>query len=479
MRLFLTSGPVGWRRPDLPRREPTPMTVIVRFAPSPTGRLHIGNVRTAILNWLFASRENGQFILRLDDTDRERSTEAFATAIKEDLAWLGLTWDSSFRQSDRSARYAAAAQQLKALGLLYPCYETEDELDRRRARQRARGLPPVYDRAALRLSTDERAKLEADGRQPHWRFRLANSEARDPLVVVPTLVRWDDVVRGDTAVDIASLSDPVLIRADGTCLYTFTSVVDDVDSAITHVIRGEDHVTNTAVQIEIFKALGRVQLPAFAHFSLLVDRDGKGLSKRLGSLSVDGLRAAGLEAMAINCHAALIGTSAAVAPFLTLAELAGRFDLASLSRSPSRFDVAELEALNAKLLHLTPFATVQPRLAGLGIGGGVAFWECVRANLAVLGDAKPWCEVVAGSIQPVIEDQAFCTAAAQVLPQEPWGADTWKQWTDAVKAATGAKGRSLCHPLRLALTGLETGPEMKGLLPLIGRERSLARLNAA
>ncbi len=455
------------------------MTVIVRFAPSPTGRLHIGNVRTAILNWLFARKHGGQFILRLDDTDSERSTAAFAEAIATDLTWLGLSWDSTFRQSDRTARYAEVAEQLKAAGRLYPCYETEDELDRRRARQRARGLPPVYDRAALRMTAAERQKLESEGRKPHWRFRMANTDARDPLATVPTLVRWNDGVRGDTAVDIASLSDPVLIRADGTCLYTFTSVVDDVDSAITHVIRGEDHVTNTAAQIEIFAALGANPMPTFAHFSLLVDKDGKGLSKRLGSLSVDGFRAAGLEAMAVNCHAALIGTSEAVAPHLTLAELAERFDLGSLSRSPSRFDVAELEALNAKLLHITPFSSVQAGLAQLGIGGGPVFWDAVRGNLATLGEAKAWWDVVAGTISPVIEDAAFCKAAGTVLPAEPWGPETWKDWTEAVKAATGAKGRQLFHPLRLALTGRENGPELKVLLPLIGRERTLSRLQGS
>ncbi len=289
------------------------MSPIVRFAPSPTGRLHIGNVRTALLNWLFARKHGGRFILRLDDTDQERSTEAFADAIRTDMAWLGLGWDDTFRQSDRTARYQEVAAQLKAAGRLYPCYETEDELDRKRKRQAARGLPPLYDRAALKLTADERAKLEASGIKPHWRFRLANTEAHAPDKIVPTLVHWNDLVRGDTAVDVGSLSDPVLMRGDGTFLYTFTSVVDDIDTGITHVVRGEDHVTNTGVQIQLFEALGG-PLPAFAHFSLLVDKDGSALSKRLGSLSVDGLRAAGLEAMAVNSHAALIGTSDAIAP---------------------------------------------------------------------------------------------------------------------------------------------------------------------
>ena len=451
------------------------MSVIVRFAPSPTGKLHIGNVRTALLNWLFARRQGGKFILRLDDTDVARSTEANAEAIRTDLTWLGLTWDDSFRQSDRSARYEEIKQQLIAAGRLYPCYETEDELSRRRKRQMARGLPPLYDRAALRLTADERAKLEAEGVRPHWRFLLANADASDPTKLVPTPLHWKDLVRGDQTIDMSSVSDPVLVRADGTFLYTFTSVVDDVDTKITHIIRGEDHVTNAAVQAQIFAALG-AKVPNMAHFSLLVGREGEALSKRLGSLSVEGFRAAGLEAMAVNSLAALIGTSDAVHPVTTLAELAHTFDLGKLSRSPSRFDTEELAALNAKLLHMLPYADVAPRLAALGVTGGEPFWLAVRGNLETLADAVNWQRVVAGPVAPVIENAEFCKAAAASLPAEPWSTDTWSAWTNAVKGATGAKGRALFHPLRLALTGLENGPELKTLLPLIGRTRALARL---
>ncbi len=450
------------------------MTVIVRFAPSPTGKLHIGNVRTALLNWLFARRQGGKFILRLDDTDRERSTDANAEAIRTDLTWLGLTWDDTFRQSDRSDRYDEIRKQLIADGRLYPCYETEDELGRKRKRQMARGLPPLYDRAARRLSADERAKLEASGLKPHWRFLLANTAPGEPNEIVPTPVRWHDLVRGDQAIDMSSMSDPVLVRADGTFLYTFTSVVDDVDTKITHIIRGEDHVTNAAVQAQIFEALG-AKVPDMAHFSLLVGREGEALSKRLGSLSVEGFRDAGLEAMAVNSLAALIGTSDAVHPVMTLQELAATFDLAKLSRSPSRFDTTELEGLNAKLLHMMPYADVADRLPGLGVTGGEALWLAVRGNLARLSDAATWQRVVAGPITPVIENAEFCAAAA-LLPPEPWSAETWGAWTNAVKASSGAKGRALFHPLRLALTGLENGPELKALLPLIGRTQALARL---
>ena len=451
------------------------MTVTVRFAPSPTGKLHIGNVRAALLNWLFARRHGGKFILRLDDTDRERSTEENAEAIRADLTWLGLTWDETFRQSDRSARYEEIKQKLIAAGRLYPCYETADELDRKRKRQMARGMPPLYDRAGLRLTADERAKFEAAGIKPHWRFLLANTDPADPAKFLPTPVRWTDLVRGEQTIDMSSLSDPVLVRADGSFLYTFTSVVDDIDTKITHIIRGEDHVTNAGVQAQIFAALGS-KLPAMGHYSLYVGRDGEALSKRLGSLAVEGFRAAGIEPMAVNALGALLGTSDAVHPVTTLQELAATFDLGKLSRSPTRFDTAELETLNAKLLHLLPYADVAQRLKASGIDDGEIFWLAVRGNLTTLADAATWHRVVHGPMTPVIENAEFCAAAAKVLPPEPWGGETWSAWTNAVKTATGAKGRALFHPLRLALTGQENGPELKALLPLIGRPRTLARL---
>jgi glutamyl-tRNA synthetase len=458
------------------------MPPVVRFAPSPTGRIHIGNVRTAALNWLFAKKAGGTFLLRLDDTDRERSREEFAEAIRQDLAWLGLVWSREERQSARSARYAEVAEALKAAGRLYACYETEDELDRRRKRQMALGRPPIYDRASLRLTAAERSKLEAEGRKPHWRFRLANAGpgggAAGALDPEPTLVTWRDLVRGDQSVDVGSLSDPVLVRADGTVLYTFSSVIDDIDFGVTHVIRGEDHVTNTGVQIQLFEAMGAAP-PAFAHHSLLIGADGHALSKRLGALSVAGLRDAGLEPIAVVCHAALIGTSDAVAPYPSLAALADRFGFEKLSRAPGRFDIAELEALNGRCLHETDYPAVEARLASLGVGGGAAFWTAVRGNLVRLSDARSWWQVVSGEIVPQIEDAAFCRTAGELLPAEPWDSATWGTWTAAVKASTGRSGRALFHPLRLALTGQAAGPELKALLPLIGRERARMRLSGA
>lgn len=451
------------------------MTVSVRFAPSPTGRLHIGNIRTAVLNWLFARRNGGSFMLRLDDTDRTRSTAEFAEAIRGDLSWLGLVWDREARQSDRLARYDEVAEQLKRDGRLYPCFESEDELERRRARQRARGLPPIYDRAALKLAPDEIATRIAAGEKPHWRLFLANTDPSRGLAPLPTLVTWQDIVRGEQAIDIGSLSDPVLIRADGTPLYTFTSVIDDIDFAITHIVRGEDHVTNSAVQIQLFEVLG-AEPPTFAHHSLLIGADGQALSKRLGDLSVESLRAEGLEPLAVLCHAALLGTSEAVAPYASLDTLAARLDLAKLSRAPGRFDITELRALNARLLHMLPFDAVADHLAHMRIEVSPALWDAVRGNIATLADVRTWLEVVNGPLAPRIEDAALCATAASLLPPEPWDAETWSTWTAAVREATGVKGRQLFHPLRLALTAREAGPELRTLLPFIGRARAEARL---
>ncbi len=440
------------------------MTVIVRFAPSPTGRLHAGNVRTALFNWLFARQHDGQFLLRLDDTDTARSTAAFAQGIETDLAWLGLEHDLFARQSERRVRYEEVVRQLKEQGRLYPCYETTEELERRRKLQLARGKPPLYDRAALGLSEADRQALEAKGRRPHWRFRLDGKQ-----------VRWNDLVRGPQRVDTSSLSDPVLIRADGGYLYTLPSVVDDIDFHVSHVIRGEDHVTNTAVQIELFEALG-AEAPIFAHHNLLVDARGDRLSKRAESLSVEYFREKGLEPMAINSYTATIGSADPVTPFLSLDRIADRFDFARLSRAPARFDFDELHALNARLLHVMPFDVVSARLETMNIGGGAAFWLAIRGNITTLAEARDWWRIVEGPLEPLIDDAGFCARAAGLLPPEPWDESSWKQWTDAVKKATGARGKALFMPLRQALTGLDHGPELKALLPLIGVNKVRKRL---
>ncbi|MFC2953994.1 glutamate--tRNA ligase [Marinicaulis aureus] len=438
------------------------MTVKVRFAPSPTGKIHVGNVRAALWNWLFARKSGGVFVLRIDDTDQERSTQAFEDGIRADLGWLGLNYDETFSQSARFDRYDAARDKLIAEGLLYPCYESAEELDRKRKIQRARSLPPVYDRAALDLTEAQKADYEAEGRKPHWRFKLSQ-----------TPVKWDDLIRGETTVDTASVSDPVLIREDGMYLYTLPSCVDDIDANITHVMRGEDHVTNTGVQIEIIRALGG-EPPAFAHHSLLVGADGQGLSKRLGSLSIEAMREDGLEPAAITSLLAKLGTADPVLPQPDLMALAESFDFDRVGRAPARFDMSELEALNAKILHETPYENVAERLQTLGVSE--ILWDAVKGNITRLKDAADWIEVVDGDVEPVIENADFANEAAALVP-DTLDADSWGAFTNAVKEKTGAKGKNLFMPLRLALTGRQRGPEMAALFPLIGAEKARARLS--
>jgi len=442
-------------------------TPIVRFAPSPTGLIHIGNARTALLNALLARRTGGRFILRLDDTDRERSKPEYAEAIGEDLAWLGILPDRFERQSERTEIYEAAVEKLKALGRLYPAYETPDELERRRRLALARGLPPIYDRAALKLTPDEIAAFEAEGRKPHWRFRLDGRP-----------VKWLDGIRGAQVVDTASLSDPVLVRADGSFLYTLPSVVDDIDMGVTDVVRGEDHVTNTGVQIEIFEALGG-PVPRFAHHNLLATTTGEALSKRLGSLSIRSLREAGYEAMTVASLAVLIGSSEEVHAYPNLAALAEHADLAAVSRSTAKFDPHELDAINARLVHRLDYAPVAHRLKAIGADLGEAFWLAVRDNLSKFAEAADWARILRDDAvaERAEEDADFLAEAAGLLPEEPWDDATWGLWTKAVQGATGRKGKPLFQPLRRALTGLDHGPEMKRLLPLIGRKRTSARLS--
>ena len=430
---------------------------VVRFAPSPTGLLHVGNIRAAMFNWLYARRQGGRFILRLDDTDRARSRPEFEEAIERDLRWLGLEWDSKERQSDRLARYDAARDRLIASGRLYPCYETPEELEFKRKRLLSQGRPPVYDRAALRLDEAARRQLEGEGRRPHWRFKLAAEE-----------VRWDDLVRGPQHVDEASQSDPVLVRADGSYLYSFTSVVDDIDLAITHVIRGEDHVTNSGAQIQMFQALD-APVPVFAHLPLLVDAAGGGLSKRTGALSMGELCERGIEPLAIVALLARLGTADPVEPVVSLQPLIDTVDFARVGRAAARFSEEELAHLSARTLHAMPYDLMRARLPG---SVNEALWLAVRGNLASLDDVKTWIAVVQGPIAPEIEDAAFLAEAATSLPDEPWDEMTWKSWT----AGLGRKGRALFHPLRLALTGRDKGPEMAKLLPLIGRAKAAARL---
>lgn len=440
------------------------MTVTTRFAPSPTGRLHVGNIRTALHNWLWARRNGGRFLLRIDDTDAERSAEAHVEAIRADLDWLGLSHDGEARQSERFDLYEARFQALVASGHVYACYETQQELDLKRKVLLGRGLPPVYDRAGLSLTRDAVAAYEAEGRRPHWRFRLDHGRP----------IAWHDLIRGEQRFDPAKLSDPVIRRADGSWLYMLPSAIDDVEMGITHVVRGEDHVSNTAAQVQMFAALG-AEPPRFAHEALLVGAEGK-LSKRLGSLGCDAFRDAGIEPVAIAALLARIGTSQPVEPVTDMAPLIGGFDFTHFGRAPAHFDEGELAQLNQKIVHQLDFARVADRLPA---GMDAAAWDAIRPNLETLAEAADWWAVVTGDLPPPAlpdEDRAYLAEAAAIAAALDWSGDVWHALTGALKDRTGRKGKPLFLPLRRALTGRDHGPDMAALLPLIGKDRTLARL---
>ena len=457
------------------------MTVTVRFAPSPTGHIHIGNTRTALFNWLYKLQKGGTFILRFDDTDIARSKQEYADQIARDLDWLGIVPDRTEYQSAGMDRYKEAARRLTEAGLLYPCYETADELERKRKILLSRRLPPVYGREALKLGDDERKALEEQGRRPHWRFLLPN-HAGDPFTPRRTEVHWDDLVRGPQTVDLASLSDPVLVREDGTFLYTLPSVVDDIAFGVTDVIRGDDHVTNTGVQIALFEALGG-DVPRFGHHNLLTTASGEGLSKRTGALSVKSLAEAGYEPMAVASLAVLTGSSVQVEAVSDLAGLAERFDIGATSKSAAKFDPADLDSLNAPLVHGMAFAAARGRLGSAGIDAdderAEAFWLAVRGNCARLGDAAMWWRIVTQGPDNEAaldgDDLEFVRQAFDLLPDGEVTGETWKAWTEAAKQASGRKGRALFMPLRIALTGRMSGPEIADLLPIWGREEILRR----
>lgn len=437
--------------------------VYVRFAPSPTGWLHVGNVRTAIANWLFARNAGGRFLLRIDDTDLARSKAEYEEGLKTDLQWLGLQWDCLEKQSDRFARYEAAKEKLIADGRLYPCYETAEEIDIKRKMLAGRGLPPIYDRAALADTAEKRAEYEAQGRRPHWRFKLDHA----PIV-------WDDMVRGRTEFDGAKLSDPVLIREDGGVLFTFATSVDDGEMGITHIIRGEDHVSNSAIQIQIMEALGH-EAPILGHMALLKMKEGK-ISKREGGGDIKSLREEGILPLALMSYLSKIGTSDAIDIAPNMEQLAADFAISKLGRSMANYDPTELARLNQKLLHQLPFAEVQAQLATRGIKVDEAFWEQIKPNLTTLDEVRDWWAITHQPITPNIGDAAFTNEAATLLPTGEWDEQSWDQFVSAVKEKTGRKGKELFMPLRLALTAMEHGPDMKTLFALIGRERAEKRL---
>ncbi len=442
------------------------MTVRVRFAPSPTGMLHVGNARTALITWLFARKHGGHFLLRIDDTDHERSKVEYEKAIEESLIWLGLPWDEKANQKNRMERYSVEIEKLKASGRLYPAYETPEELALSRKSSLAQGKPPIYNRAALNLSDAQRAKYEAEGRKAHWRFKLEHK----PIV-------WNDLIRGEVKFDGATMSDPVLIREDGTPLYHLCSVIDDVDFRITHIVRGEDHVSNTASHIQMFEAMG-AKPPEFAHLALISDSEGGKLSKRLGALSIVDLRDTdGLEPMAVNSLLGRLGTSDPIEAYADLKPLIEAFDFSKFSRGTPKFDPDELLRLNSKIIHQMPFEKANVRLAQMGLQElDEDFWNVVRANVTKISEVKDWWNVAKGPVQPVIEDAEFIAQAAALLPPAPWSRETWAQWSNEVKEKTGRKGKQLFMPLRQALTGMEHGPELADLLVLIGPEKAKQRL---
>lgn len=439
------------------------MTITTRFAPSPTGTLHVGNIRTALHNWMWAKKHGGRFLLRIDDTDVARSSEANVASIRADLQWLGLRWDGEARQSERFALYEERLETLRAAGRVYPCYESSEELDLRRKILLGRGLPPVYERTALTLTADRIAAYEAEGRKPHWRFKLDHA--------VP--IAWHDLVRGDQRFDPKLLSDPVIRRADGSWLYMLPSAIDDVEMGITHVVRGEDHVSNTATQIQMFDALG-AKPPIFAHEALLTGSEGK-LSKRLGSLGVDALRAAGIEPMAIVALLGRLGTSDPVEAFTTPEPLIESLDFGRFGRAPARFDEAELATLNTRIIHQLPYEVVRDRLPQ---AMDAAAWNAIRPNVSIIADAADWWSVVEGPVvaERASEDADYLAQAHAIAATLDWGAEPWAALTGTLKAVSGRKGKPLFMPLRLALTGREHGPDMAALLPLIGKERALKRL---
>ncbi len=436
-----------------------------RFAPSPTGYLHIGNLRTALFNHMIARKAGGTFILRIDDTDPERSEERFVDAIREDLEWLGLTWDREERQSARMDAYLAAADTLRAKGRFYEAFETPTELDLKRKKQLNMGKPPVYDRAALALSDEERDALRAERGDGVWRFKLET-----------TRINWTDGILGDLSIDAASVSDPVLIRGDGQMLYTLASVVDDTDMGVTHVVRGSDHVTNTATQIQIMEALGK-SAPVFAHHSLLTGPQGEGLSKRLGTLALRDLREAGVEPMALISLLARLGSSQPVEVRETLDEVAEGFDLSQFGSAPTKFDEADLRPLSARVLHQSPVTAMAADLSAAGVPDdqAEAFWAAIHDNVETRADVARWWALAQNGADALVadEDREFVTEALAMLPDGPWDGTTWSAWTAAVKEATGRKGKGLFMPLRKAMTGQERGPDMASFMAFLSPPRML------
>ena len=440
------------------------MTTVTRFAPSPTGLLHLGNIRTALINWLYARTNNGKFILRIDDTDLERSKDEYISQIKYDLDWLEIDFDETFNQSSRFDRYREQFEKLKADGRIYPCYETPEELERKRKLLIAAGGKQVYDRSAMELTDQQKKDYEAEGRKPHWRFLLKTER-----------MKWDDLLKGEIDIDLTSLSDPVLFREDGVPLYTFSSAVDDIDYDITNVIRGDDHTSNTAVQVEIINALDQNKI-TFAHHALLKASSGDKLSKRDNVISISSFREANMEPISILSLLATIGTSNSIELKDNIDQIKSEFKLSTISTSPGRIEIDVLNALNKKQVQKYNFSEIEERLKKIDEKIDQKFWETIRGNLNVVEDIKQWTDIVFNSETIKPSDKDYIKIAMELIPDDPWNDETWGQWTSAIKEKTGRKGKELFLPLREAFTGLNHGPEMKLLIQLLGREKIIERV---
>ncbi len=440
--------------------------MVLRFAPSPTGLLHVGNLRTAIINWLFAKKHDYDFLLRIDDTDDTRSKKEYVDFIEEDLKWIGLEWSLKYAQSDRLGAYDDAFNYLKSNNLIYRCFETDEELSLKRARQRSAGLPPVYDRSSLRISKDKIIQYESEGRSSYWRLKLPDK----PII-------WKDKIYGEVRFDSKSYSDPVIIRADGRYLYTITSVVDDIYSKVSNIIRGSDHLTNSGIQIYLFQALGS-KAPNFFHHSLMTSADGEPLSKRIGSLSIRGIRESGIEPEVLLNYLTFVGDITNQSEFYEISELAKNFDAQKLSKSNAPFDERLLKEVNSGFLQQQNYDFFKKKSDLLGLKQvPKEFWGAVKNNIKVFDEIKDWTEVIYGNIQPVIDDPEYINLALNLIPEVDFNELSWQNWTETIKEKSGRKGKKLFMPLRLSITGKDFGPEMAKLLPLIGKEKTLSRLN--
>ena len=440
---------------------------ITRFAPSPTGQIHIGNARSAILNWVYAKKNKGKFILRIDDTDKQRSKDEFIYSIKEDLKWLNIDWDLSFKQSERLTKYEEKIKELKSKNRLYACFETQEELSLKRKSLLSSGKPPIYDRRSLKLSDKEKEILISQGRKPHWRFLLENK-----------IITWYDKIRGQIEFDSKNLSDPILIREDGSLLYHLPSVIDDISEKITDIIRGEDHITNTAFHIQIFESLNS-KPPNFGHHSLLVDKSGKGLSKRLGSISIENIKNKGFESISILNYLLTVGTSQNIKNEIELLNLIQSFELNNLAKSTAKFDKDDLVIINSDLLKKMSFESVEEKLKNLGISNiNIQFWNFIKNNLSFMKDSVEWWKIISSNEVFIQKKDEFMELCASVLPNEPFNEDTWDEWINSIKVKTDKKGKSLFMPIRFALTGKDTGPELKYMLPLLSRQIILKRLGS-